>query len=275
VDQLVARKLGQGSRFASIQLATERTAPCDYPQTLSFQAPAGALPMEHDPRKVFASFFGESRGGSVLDLVRRDAAQLSRKVGARDRATLNDYFTNVREVERRVHAVRDKSTGFHDRIRLMFDLLALAYQANLTRVATFMMAGEASEQSYDFAGVPESFHALSHHGNSAAKLVRLARAQAYNTRLFAEFVAKLGATADGDGSLLDHSLIVYGSNMSNSNLHDHSNLPLALLGGQINGGRHVRCEPHTPLANLYVALLNKVGVATTAFADSTAEVALT
>ena len=154
----------------------------------------------------------------------------------------------------------------------MFDLIALAYEANLTRVASFMMAAEVSNQSYDFIGIPESFHALSHHGNSPTKLQRLAKVQAYNTGLFAKFVGRLAATRDGDGSLLDHSLILYGSNMSDSNLHAHSGLPVALVGGacgHLAGDRHLRCPEHTPLANLHVALLNKAGIPTTAFGDST------
>jgi hypothetical protein len=264
VDQL-ASKLSHEMRFESLHLSTESSSDS---QTLST-----ASSMEHDPRAVFARLFGSTRSGSVLDLIRGDAARLSRKVGARDRATLADYFANLRAVEMRVNAA--PTLPFNERMRLMFDLLALAYQANLTRVGTFMMAAETSEQSYDFAGVSESFHSLSHHGNSAAKLARLVKVQTANTGLFAEFVAKLAATPDGDGSLLDHSLLVYGSNMSNSNLHDHTDLPIALVGGWLEGGRHVKCAAHTPLANLHVALLNKMGVPTRHFADSTGELALT
>ena len=234
------------------------------------------------PVTAFASHPALMRRASVLDLVREDAAALSRKLGPRDRAVLDDYLANVRSIERRVQSyvpptpssqhAGDAPTAFDERMRLMFDLIALAYEANVTRVASFMMAAEVSDQSYDFIGIPESFHALSHHGNSAPKLERLAKVQAYNTGLFAKFVSKLAATPDGDGSLLDHSLIVYGSNMSNSNLHDHSGLPRALLGGacgNLAGDRHLRCPEHTPLANLHVALLNKVGIPTTAFGDST------
>jgi hypothetical protein len=276
-----------------------------YARTISFRDASTPLPMEHDPRKVFSMLFAQNdargdgeqaaagaasdataghaaftRRGSVLDLVSDDAAALSRKLGPRDRAVLNDYLANVRSIERRVQAyvpptpehAGEAPTAFDERMRLMFDLIALAYEANLTRVASFMMAAEVSDQSYDFIGIPESFHSLSHHGNSPAKLERLAKVQAYNTGLFAEFVSKLAATRDGDGSLMDHSLIVYGSNMSNSNLHDHSGLPVAVLGGacgNLVGDRHVRCPEHTPLANLHVALLNKAGVPTTTFGDST------
>lgn len=293
LDQVVAAKLGQDTRFDSIQLATEveggegacdRTYGATYAKTISFQSPSRPLMMEYDPGRVFRRLVGqhehESATGrpsyikrtSVLDLVRQDTSDLSRRLGPRDRAVLGDYLESVRALERRVHS--PVPPAFNEHVELMFDLMALAYQANLTRVGTFMMAAEVSNQSYDFIGVDDSFHALSHHGNSPRKLERLAKVQTYNTAMFAKFVSRLAATPDGDGSLLDHSLIVYGSNMSNSNLHDHSNLPVALLGGacgKLTGGRHVRCPEHTPLANLHVALLNKAGVPTTTFGDSTGE----
>lgn len=303
VDQLAAAQLRSDTPFDSIQVATEvaggegasdRVYGDAYVKTISFRSPTMPLPMEHDPRKLFQRLFSVSEQDSayhdrrsVLDPVRRDAADLSRKLGPRDRALLDDYLANVRSIEQRVHAFvparpqsRDVSsdipTAFDDHVRLMFDLIALAYEAGLTRVSTFMMAAEVSNQSYAFMGVPDSFHALSHHGNSPAKLERLAKLQTYNTALFAEFVGKLARMRAGDGSMLDHSLIMYGSNMSNSNLHDHCGLPLTLVGGgcgKLAGGRHLRCPERTPLANLHVALLNKVGIPTSAFADSTAGLA--
>jgi hypothetical protein len=289
VDQVLATKLGKETRFDSIQLATEvvgvgatdRTYGATYAKTISFRTPSTPLTMEHDAGKVFRRLFGQDEVAtdqprrattSVLDFVRQDAAALSRKLGPRDRAVLSDYLENVRGIERRTQA--PTPLAFEDHVDLMFDLMALAYEANLTRVGTFMMAAEVSNQSYGSIGVKDSFHALSHHGNSPEKLERLAKVQTYNTRLFAKFVSRLAATRDGEGSLLDHSLIVYGSNMSNSNLHDHSNLPVALLGGacgKLTGARHVRCPEHTPLANLHVALLNKAGLPTQAFGDSTGE----
>ena len=287
-DQVLASKWGRGTRFESIQLATEvdggegaadRVYGAAYAKTVSFRTPATPLAMETDAGKVFRRLFGQAdsaaRGApapSVLDLVREDATDLRRKLGVRDRVVLSDYLENVRAIERRVRA--PAPVALNERMELMFDLMALAYEANLTRVGTFMMAAEVSNQSYEFMGVKDSFHALSHHGNSPGKLERLARVQAYNTKMFASFVSKLAATRDGEGSLLDHSLIVYGSNMSNSNLHDHSNLPVALLGGacgKLTGGRHVRCPERTPLANLHLALLNKLGIATDTFGDSTGE----
>jgi Protein of unknown function (DUF1552) len=313
VDQVMSAKLGQDMPFDSIQVATEaaggegssdRLYGSVYAKTISFRAPTTPLPMEHDPRKLFRRLFGQEGsasleagplpGRSVLDLVRQDAADLSRKLGPRDRTLLADYLANVRSIEERVHAFvpapapeaksqqgsRESSsatpTAFHEHMRLMFDLVALGYEAGLTRVSTLMMAAEVSNQRYDFIGVADSFHSLSHHGNSPVKLDRLAKVQAHNTTVFAEFVGKLARMPDGEGSMLDHSLIVYGSNMSNSNLHDHSGLPLALLGaacGQLAGDRHLRYPEHTPLANLHLALLNKVGIPTAAFGDSTTALA--
>jgi hypothetical protein len=275
VDQVVAAKLGHDTRFDSIQLATEvdggegasdRVYGAAYAKTISFRLFG---------QDEIATAQPHPRTTSVLDLVRQNAADLRRRLGPRDRAVLSDYFENVRGIERRVQA--RTPLAFNEHVELMFDLLALAYQANLTRVGAFMMAAEVSNRSYDFMGVEDSFHGLSHHGNSPEKRERLANVQAYNTRLFAKFVGKLGSTPDGDGSLLDHSLIVYGSNMSNSNLHDHSNLPIALVGGacgKLTGARHVRCPEHTPLANLHVALLNKAGIPTERFGDSTGEITL-
>jgi hypothetical protein len=309
VDQLAAVQLRHETRFDSIQVATEavggegasdRVYGDTYVKTISFRSSTTPLPMEHDPRKVFQSLFslsehvsGSEQGfvgrthRSVLDLVRHEAADLSRNLGPRDQVRLDDYLTKLRSIEQRVHAfmpsqpmpppqegLRDPPTAFDEHVRLMFDLIALAHEAGLTRVSTFMMAAEVSNQSYGFIGVTDSFHALSHHGNSPAKLERLAKVQTYNTALFAEFVSKLARIDDGDGSMLDHSLIVYGSNMSNSNLHTHSGLPVALVGGmcgKLPGGRHLRYPEGTPLANLHVALLNKLSVPTADFGDSTAE----
>ena len=320
LDQVVAAKVKHDTRFDSIQVATEAEGGDGssdsvygggYAKTISVAAASTPLPMEHDPRKLFLKLFSPDEGhsnssltphahefehtvftrrGSVLDLVRQDAADLTGKLGPRDRAVLEDYLANVRAIERRVQSFNppptpgsaaetrrnEAPTGFSDHMDLMFDLIALSYEANLTRVASFMMAAEVSNQPYDFIGISDSFHTLSHHGNSPSKLDKLAKVQAYNTERFTRFLNKLATTRDGDGSLLDHSLIVYGSNMSNSNLHDHSDLPIALLGGacgKLTGDRHVRCADRTPLANLHVALLNKVGIATDAFADSTGALA--
>ncbi len=307
VDQVAAQKISQGTRLASIQVATEeqggegssdRLYGCGYARTLSFRTPSTPLPMEHDPCRLFQQIFGlgttatasHTENRSVVDLVRHDAADLSRALGAGDRAHLDDYLNGVREIERRVrkHAAAAAASPqpaqmpagdpgpFGERVRLMFDLLALAYQTNLTRVATCMMAAEVSEQRYGFMGIGNTFHALSHHRNDPAKLGQLAAAQAFHTQLLARFVAKLAEMPDGDGSILDHSIILYGSNMSDGNLHDHHRLPLAVIGGgcgKLRGNQHLRYPDRTPIANLHVALLNAAGIPTRAFGDSTGELA--
>jgi Protein of unknown function (DUF1552) len=310
IDQIAAQRLGRDTQLASIEVGTEERGgegSCDrkygssFGKTISFRTPSTPLPMEHNPRKLFQQLFGQGdaaaerldlnqEGRSVLDLVRHDAADLGRSLAPRDRALLDDYLSNVREIERRVQkhnlartmnvALADASggvpTAFDEHVQLMFDLIALAYQANMTRVSTYMMAAEVSYQAYDFIGIPDAFHSLSHHQNNAAKMERLSRVQSFHTKLFAEFVRKLAQMPDGDGSMLDHSLILYGSNMSNSNLHDHFPLPIAVVGGgcgKLRGNQHLRYPDRTPIANLHVALLNKAGIPTTSFGDSTGEFA--
>jgi hypothetical protein len=261
VDQVAAQKIGLHTRLPSIEVGTEE------------QGEEGtiSLPLEHDPRKLFRRLFG--RGDqSVLDAVCRDAADLSRTLGPRDRALLADYLSEVREIERRVH----RQGAFDERMQLMFDLIALTYQANLARVSTYMMAAEVSNQPYPFIGVPGAFHSLSHHQNNPAKMERLSKVQVCHTELLAKFIDKLARMPDGDGSMLDHSFILYGSNMSNSQLHDHFPLPTAVIGGgcgRLQGNQHLRHADRTPIANLHVALLNKVGIPTGSFGDSTGELA--
>lgn len=301
VDQIAAQKIGRDTQLPSIEVGTEehggtgscdRNYGCSYGKTISFRTPSMPLPMEHNPRKLFQQLLGQGDTAveSVLDLVRRDAADLSRTLGPRDRALLDDYLSNVREIERRVQkysqagsssaqlpgATAGIPTAFDEHMQLMFDLIALAYQANLTRISTYMMAAEVSSQPYHFIGLPDTFHSLSHHQNDPAKVERLTKVQSFHTRIFAKFVQKLAELPDGDGSMLDHSLILYGSNMSNSNLHDHFPLPLAVVGGgcgKLKGNQHLRYPDRTPIANLHVALLNKAGIATRSFGDSTGELA--
>ena len=310
IDQIIARKMGQDTAMPSLELATEerggegscdRNYGCSYGKTIAFSNPSTPLPMEHNPRKVFQQLFGQGdtaqertllarEDGSIIDLVRSDARDLNRALGAGDRALLSDYLDQVQEIERRVQklSARDLSqvqlpdapTGipaaFDEHMHLQFDLLALAFQANLTRVATFMMAAEVSNQPYSFIGVADAFHPLSHHQNDRAKLARLAKVQAFNTGVFARFVKRLSETPDGQGSMLDNSTLLFGSNMSNSNLHDHYPLPTAIVGGgggTLKGNQHLRYADRTPIANLHVALLNRAGVPTQSFGDSTGELA--
>jgi hypothetical protein len=308
VDQVAAKHMGQDTPMPSLEIATEeqggegscdRNYGCSYGKTISFRDPSTPLPMEHNPRKLFQQLFGagdteEERAllakeaTSVIDLIRADAKDLERTLGPSDRVALDEYLGTVREIERRVQKLsqRDLSavtlpdapsgipSNFDEHMQLMFDMLALAFQANLTRVATYMMAAEVSNQPYNFIGISDAFHPLSHHQNNPQKLDRLARVQTYHTEVFAKFVKRLSEIADGEGSMLDNSIIVFGSNMSNSNLHDHFPLPTAIVGGgcgKVKGNQHLRYPDRTPIANMHVALLNRVGVPTEKFGDSTGE----
>ena len=310
IDQIIAKKTGQDTAMPSLELATEerggegscdRNYGCSYGKTIAFSTPSNPLPMEHNPRKVFQQLFGQGdtadertrlarEDSSIIDLVRSDARDLNRTLGAGDRALLSDYLDQVQEIERRVQklSTRDLSNvqlpdapngipaAFDEHMHLQFDLLALAFQANLTRVATFMMAAEVSNQPYSFIGISDAFHPLSHHQNDPAKMARLAKVQAFNTSMFAKFVKRLSEIPDGQGSMLDNSTLLFGSNMSNSNLHDHYPLPTAIVGGgggKLKGNQHLRYPDRTPIANLHVALLNRAGVETQSFGDSTGELA--
>ena len=310
VDQIAAEHIGQDTPLPSLEVAAEgrgvtggscdRDYGCSYGATISFRTPTTPLPMEVNPRKLFERLFGQGdtpeerkklvrQYGSILDQVSEEAAELQRSLGAQDRARLGDYLETVREIERRVQKMEKQDTSnlalpepplgipasFDEQLKLMFDIVALAYQANLTRVFTFMMAREATDRTYPQIGVPDSFHAISHHQNLQKKLVPLGKIQTYNTEIFAKFLAKLAKMPDGDGSMLDHSIILFGSNMSNSNAHNHFPLPTAILGGgmgRIKGSQHIRVPDQTPLANLLVTLLDRAGVLMEKLGDSTSQV---
>jgi hypothetical protein len=244
--------------------------------------------MEHNPRKAFFRLFGQGdtaeqrhaitrESASILDFVRDSTAELRRGLGSSDQAMLNDYLDSVREVEQRVQKqenkqqsgvkIPDAPTGiledFSKQLDTMFQLIALAWQTDTTRIATFMMAKEVSMRTYPQIGVSDAFHPLSHHQNNPDKLARLTKVQAYHTAAFSRFARRLADTPDGDGSLLDHSIILFGSNMSNSDLHNNDPLPCAVLGhgyGKIKGGQHLHYPQDTPLANLLLTLLNRAGV---------------
>lgn len=305
VDQLAAKHIGQDTPLPSLEVGTEerggegscdRNYGCSYGKTIAFRDPATPLPMEHNPRKLFQQLFGAGdttdertllvrENQSLLDLVARDAKDLKKQLGARDQAMVDEYLATVREIERRVQqlSTRDLSdislpdapsgipSKFDEQLRLMFDMIALAWQANLTRVTTFMMAAEVSNQPYNFIGISDAFHPLSHHANNPQKLERLARVQAWNTAEFARFVKKLSTTPDGENSMLDNSLLLFGSNMSDSNLHNHYPLPTALVGGgmgKLKGNQHLRYAERTPIANLHLTLLDRIGVPMEKLGDS-------
>ena len=303
VDQMAARALGTDTAFPSLELSTEGGAVCDpaygcsYGHTVSFRSPTQPLPMEFNPRKVFYRLFGQgdtadertaivNETGSILDAVTVDANALKQRLGAHDQAAIADYLDSVREIERRIQKIKTEGTGavqlpdapvgipalFEDHLKLQFEMIALAYQANLTRVATFMMAREVSMRTYTNLGVSDAFHPLSHHQENPAKIEKLVKVQNFHTKVFSGFLDKLAATPDGDGSLLDHSIILFGSNMSNSDKHNNDPLPSAVFGGaygKIKGGQHLHYPQNTPHANLLLTLLDRAGVSVEKVGDST------
>jgi hypothetical protein len=310
IDQMIAQHIGQDTPLPSLEIASETTSQvaacpsgtgCYYSTTLSFRNATSPLPMEFNPRKVFTQLFGAgdtdaeraaiaAQTRSLLDLIADRTAALQSQVGASDRVLLDQYLSTVREIERRVEKAeqRDLSAitvpeapigeldSFDEQVKLMFDLLALAYQANLTRVASYIMVAEGTNRTYNHIGVSDAFHPLSHHANKRESLEKLVRIQKYHVQRFADFVAKMAATPDGDGSLLEHALFMYGSNMSNSDRHNNYPLPNILVGGangQLKGGQQVELPEHTPLTNLLLTVLNKSGLEMKSFADSTGEIA--
>ncbi len=308
-DQLAARQFGTSTPLPSLELAGESGAAtcnqsgggCGYGSTTAFRTPFQPLPMEDNPRKVFFALFGQgdntkerkeilSETDSLLDYVMDEGKALNKRIGAADRARLSDYLDSVREVETRVQRLATSKSmtmdlpnapegipdQFADEVGALFDLIALAWQTNQTRVASMMIAKEISMRTYPNLQITEAFHPLSHHGNDPDKVTRLVQIQNYHTQLFAKFIDKLSKTNDGDGSLLDHSIILYGSNMSNSDLHNNDPLPNAILGrgyGKIKGGQHIKLPQDTPHANLLLTLLNRAGVETPSLGNSTGQFA--
>jgi hypothetical protein len=306
-DQIAAQHMGQTTQLPSLELAMDLlklVGQCDngyacvYQNNLSWSSPTTPLPAEAHPRIVFENLFGEGgsseerraalrKRGSLLDWVSDGIARLQRELGPSDRAKLGQYLDAVREVERRIQTAEkdaannelpdlDRPMGvpaaYADHARLMFDLQLLALQGDVTRVVTFQLARETSNRTYPEIGVPDPHHPLSHHGNDPDKVARMAKINQFHVSLFAEFIEKLKNTKDGNGSLLDHSLYLYGSGMGDPNVHDHTNLPVIVAGGaagKMKGGRHIQYDQPTPLANLHLSLLNKVGVPMDKFADST------
>src|SRR5687767_1696243 len=311
-DQFAAQQIGQDTMLPSLEIGTEdhsgligscdRDYGCIYMNTLSWRTPTTPLPMEINPRKVFERMFG--RGGStaeriarihedrsILDAITREISALQATLGPSDRRTMTEYLENIREIERRIQRA-EKSQGdeslllparpagvpfdFEEHVRLMYDLMALAYQANVTRVVTFMVSREVSNRTYPQVNVSDGHHAISHHQNRDEKMEKNVRIQTFNVGMFAEFVEKLKNTPDGDGSLLDNMVLLYGSNMSNRNAHDHFPLPNLVLGGaagRMKGGRHLRYTDHTPMTNLLVSMLDKAGVRQESLGDSTGTLA--
>ena len=271
---------------------------CVYQNNLSWSSPITPLPSEAHPRIVFERMFGEGgtpeerkaalrRKASLLDWVMEDTARLQAGLGADDQVKVKQYLDSIREVERRIQKAEESTdndalpdldrpagvpAAYADHAKLMFDLQVLALQADITRVITFQLARETSTRTYPEAGVPEPHHPLTHHGNNPEKIAKVAKINAFHVSLFAGFLEKMAATPDGTGSLLDHTLYLYGSGMGNPNVHDHTNLPIVVAGGRaigMQGGRHIRYAEPTPLANLHLTLLDKVGIHLDRFGDST------
>ncbi len=310
VDQVAAQQLGMDTRLPSLELAMDlltTVGQCDngyacvYQNNLSWSSPTTPLPAEAHPRVAFERLFGDGgtpaerrselqKTASLLDWVRDDIARLERKVGPSDRTKISQYLDSVREVERRIQKAEaatsesalpdlDRPAGvpaaYADHARLMFDLQVLAFQGDVTRVITFQLARETSTRTYPEIGVSEPHHPLTHNGGNPEKLSKVAQINAFHVSLFGYFIEKLKATPEGNGSLLDHSLILYGSGMGNPDVHDHVNLPILVAGGSANGvrgGRHIRYAKPTPLANLHLTLLDKAGVRLDSFADSTGKI---
>jgi hypothetical protein len=313
MDQIIAKEFGQQTQLASLELALENNETaggcengysCTYSGTLAWSSPTTPLPMETNPRAVFERMFGDADSTdrrarlariqddhSVLDAVTKELARLQRTIGAPDQRKLTEYLDAVRDLERRIQKAEEQSDqelpiveqpqgipgDFEEYAKLQFDLMALAYQTDLTRVATVLMAREQSTRTYPEIGVPEGHHPVSHHQNRPEMLEKLAKINMYHLTLFAHLLEKLRSTPDGDGTLLDHVMILYGAGMSNPDAHIHYNLPLVLVGGgagQLKGGRHLRFADRTPMANLHRTVLGKMGIPVERFADSNGQVDL-
>jgi hypothetical protein len=272
---------------------------CALTNTISWSTPTTPLPLDNDPRSLFERLFGSSgstdasarlarikRDRSILDVVNEQLHRLNTRLGPVDQAKFEEYLESVRDVERRIQRAEEQNSrelpvvdqpmgipsDYADHAKLMMDLLALAYQTDLTRISTFMLAREVSGRAYPEIGVSDSHHPLSHHQNEQAKLERLHKVNEYHFRHFGYLVDKLSKTPEGDGSMLDHTVFLYGTGISDSNTHFHDDLPIAVVGGRaagIKGGRYIRQPQGTPLANLHMTLLDKLGIHVEKFGDST------
>jgi hypothetical protein len=304
-DQLAARVIGKDSQVPSMELVLEKptaiacdTSDCFFVNTISWRNPTTPNPAEAHPRLVFERLFGDGgstaqrmarmqQTGSILDSVLQEVSRLQGTLGPGDRTKLTEYLDSVREIEQRIQSTEKKGASspmelpdrpvdipetFEEHAKLMYDLMVLGYRADVTRVFTMIMARELSSRTYPNIGVPEQHHAVSHHRNDPALIVKKARIDNYHVSLFGYFLEKLQNTPDGDGSLLDHSLILYGGGIGNGNLHEHNNLPLLMAGklcGKVQPGRHVMYPDNTPMSNMLLTVLDKAGVPAEKLGDST------
>jgi hypothetical protein len=310
-DQIAARELGKATQLASLELGLESPTlagdcdsgySCAYTNTIAWRSPTTPLPVEINPRAVFERLFGDGEStdpavrlaamkeqGSILDYIRDDVSRLSPGLGARDRNKLDEYLEAIRDIERRIQKaeeqnatvrmpVMDRPSGipeeFESHAKLMIDLQVLAFQADMTRVITFMMAREGSNRSYRSIGITDGHHSVTHHMNDPVKIEKVVKINNLHVQMFAYMLDRLRSTPDGDGSLLDHSMVVYGSSISDGNAHTHHDLPIVLAGGgagQIEGGRHIRYPKETPMNNLLITVLSKAGVPAEKLGDSTGQ----
>jgi len=296
-DQMAARILGTQTPFPSLEVSTLEGGAGSFASTIAFKTPDQPLPMEGNPRKLYYRLFGQgdtnqeraaisSETGSLLDFVLADANSLNKQLGANDRVMMDEYLQSVREIEMQMQKLSEQDLSgveipdapvgtpgaFPAHLDLMYSLMALAYQADLTRVITFMSDREVSMRTFTHIGISDAFHPLSHHQNDPAKLDRLSTVQAWYASAFGKFVKTLAAMPDGDGSVLDHSMLLYGSGMANSNLHNNDPVPAVIVGrgaGRLKGGQHLAFAQDTPLANLMLTMLDKANVEVDHFGDST------
>ncbi len=305
VDQVIAQKIGQDSPLPSLELGIEDTSytgvcddgyACSYMNTISWATPRKPLPMERNPLVVFERLFGDGstveqrttrrkEDRSILDSVTHDVARIGKVIGASDRTRLDEYLDEIRQLERRLQAVTKATAelpvaeapvgipqSWDEHAKLMHDLQALAFRADITRVSTFMYSRDKINRTFPDSGVTSGFHSASHTSGAAEAKKTFAKMNRYHMQTLAHFLAKLKSTADGDGNLLDHSLIMFGSSMSNGDIHNHLPLPIVVVGGasgKLSAGRHVRYPQHTPLANLLLTVLHRVDIPKESFGDST------
>jgi Protein of unknown function (DUF1552) len=311
IDQIAAQKISQDTPLPSLELGTEDTGlvgvcdvgySCAYMNSISWRTPTQPLPMEINPRVVFERLFGDGSNAadrlarkqedrSILDSITGEVSHLETGLGTRDRSKISDYLDNIREIERRIQMAEKRANSsvsvpetpigvpesFDEHAKIMYELQVLAFQAEITRVSTFMVARDLSQRTFPQIGVPEPHHSVSHHGNNPVMIAKLEKINTYHATLFAFFLDKLRSTPDGDGNLLDHSMILYGSSMSNPNEHNHFPLPLLVAGGasgKLEGGRHLKFPERTPMSNLLLGVLEKAGVEKDSLGDSTGMLAI-
>jgi len=311
-DQIAANEFGKTTQFASLELGLEEQSmvggcdsgySCAYTNTISWRTPTTPNPMEVNPRSVFERLFGDGdstdpasrmkrmkEDTSILDYVRESVGRLQPGLGTRDNRKLSEYLDGIRDIERRIQKAEQQNAAmitplverpsgipdeFEDHAKLMSDLLAIAFQTDMTRIVTYMLAHEGSNRSYRSIGISDGHHSVTHHDNDPEKIAKVIKINELHIRTFAYLIEKLRSTPDGDGSLLDHSMILYGSSISDGNAHTHEDLPLVLVGGaagQVKCGRHIRYPKETPMNNLLLTMLDKAGVPAERLGDSTGEV---